>query len=131
MNVPIERDTCPVAGQDRDQRARSSGRRRVMTRVAWTAALRPEKVDAYVEAHANVWPDVLDAIRAAGIRDYSIWLWQDRVFAQYETDDHEGSLRIEAAAEATQRWRALMREYFAEDVTTVGVTWLEEIFRLE
>jgi L-rhamnose mutarotase len=102
-----------------------------MTRVAWTARLRPDKIDAYVEAHAVVWPDVLDAIRAAGIRDYSIWLWQDRLFAQYETDDHEASLQIEAAAEATQRWRAVMREYFEDEVATEGVTWLEEIFRLD
>jgi L-rhamnose mutarotase len=102
-----------------------------MARVAWTARLRPDKVEAYVEAHAKVWPEVLDAIRAAGIRDYSIWLWGDRVFAQYETDDHEASLRIESAAEATQRWRALMREYFEDEVATEGVTWLEEIFRLE
>ncbi len=103
----------------------------VMTRVAWTARLRPDKADAYVEAHANVWPDVVAAIRAAGIRDYSIWLCGDRVFAQYETDDQEASLRIESAAEATQRWRALMREYFEDEVATEGVTWLEEIFRLE
>jgi L-rhamnose mutarotase len=102
-----------------------------MARVAWTARLRPDKVDAYVEAHANVWPDVLDAIRAAGIRDYSIWLWQDRVFAQYETEDHEASLRVEAAAEATQRWRALMREYFTEELASEDVTWLPEIFRLD
>jgi L-rhamnose mutarotase len=102
-----------------------------MTRVAWTARLRPDKVDAYVEAHANVWPDVLAAIRASGIRDYSIWLWGDRVFAQYETDDHQASLRIEDAAEATQRWRALMRDYFDAELATEGVIWLEEIFRLE
>jgi L-rhamnose mutarotase len=105
--------------------------RSLMTRVAWTARLKPDKVDGYVEEHAHVWPDVLDAIRAAGIRDYSIWLWQDRVFAQYETDDHEASLRIEAAAAATHRWRAHMREYFADDVETEGMTWLPEIFRLD
>jgi L-rhamnose mutarotase len=102
-----------------------------MTRVAWTARLKPDKVDSYVDEHARVWPDVLEAIRAAGIRDYSIWLWQDRVFAQYETDDHEASLRIEEAAEATQRWRALMREHFVDDVAAEGVTWLTEVFRLD
>lgn len=102
-----------------------------MTRVAWTARLRPDKINDYVEAHAAVWPDVLEAIRVAGIRDYSVWLWEDRVFAQYETDDHETSLRVEAAAEATQRWRAIMREYFVDEVATEGFTWLEEIFRLE
>jgi L-rhamnose mutarotase len=102
-----------------------------MARVAWTARLKADKIEAYVEAHAAVWPDVLDAIRAAGIRDYSIWLWGDRVFAQYDSDDPEASRQLEAAAEATQRWRAVMREYFADDVVNDGVTWLEEIFRLE
>ena len=102
-----------------------------MTRVAWTARLRPDKVDAYVEAHANVWPDVLAAITRAGIRDYSIWLFGDRVFAQYECDDPEVAIAVENADEATQRWRALMREYFEPELAVNGVTWLPEIFRLD
>ncbi len=103
-----------------------------MARVAWTARLRPDRVDEYVAAHADVWPDVLAAIQAAGIRDYSIWLFEDRVFAQYECDgDHDEALRIEATAEATGHWRALMRECFQPEVATDGVTWLPEIFRLD
>lgn len=103
-----------------------------MARYAWTARLRPDKVEAYVAAHADTWPDVLDAIRAAGIHDYSIWLFEDRVFAQYAVDgDHDAALRTEAAAEATGRWRARMREYFQPEVATDGVTWLPEIFRLD
>jgi L-rhamnose mutarotase len=102
-----------------------------MTRVAWTARLRPDRIDAYVEAHANVWPDVLAAITAAGIRDYSIWLFEDRVFAQYECDDPAETIRLEDAAEATGRWRALMREYFVPELATEGVTWLPEIFRVD
>jgi L-rhamnose mutarotase len=102
-----------------------------MTRVAWTARLRPDRIDAYLEAHAAVWPDVLAAISAAGIRDYSIWLFEDRLFAQYECHDPEEALRIEGAAEATVRWRAHMREFFMPDVATDGVVWLREIFRLD
>ena len=103
-----------------------------MARYAWTARLRPEQVEAYVADHAAVWPEVLGAIRAAGIRDYSIWLFEDRVFAQYEVDgDHDEALRIEAAAEATGRWRTRMRAHFQPEVATDGVTWLPEIFRLD
>ena len=103
-----------------------------MARYAWTARLRPQKVQDYVRAHADAWPDVLAAITAAGIHDYSIWLFEDRVFAQYEVDgDHEEALRIEAADEATQRWRTLMREHFQPEDATDGVTWLPEIFRVD
>ena len=100
-----------------------------MARVAWTARLRPERIDDLRGGARERWPDVLEAIKAAGIRDYSIWLWEDRVFAQYEADDPEEALRMEDAAEATRRWRAQMRECFTEELATEGVTWLPEIFR--
>ena len=81
-----------------------------MARYAWTARLRPENVDDYVRDHAAVWPDVLEAIRAAGIRDYSIWLFEDRVFAQYEVDgDHDEALRLEAGVGVGGRARPLHR----------------------
>ncbi len=102
-----------------------------MVRVAWTGRLRPDKIEAYVEAHANVWPGVVDAMRAAGMRDYSVFIFGDRVFGTYECDDLDKSLAIEEAAEATQRWRSWMRELFDDEVTLYGPTWMREVFRLE
>ncbi len=102
-----------------------------MARVAWSGRLRPDKIESYVEAHANVWPEVVEAIRSAGMRDYSVFILGDRVFGTYECDDPEESLAIEEAAEATQRWRAWMREMFDDDVASHGPTWLREVFRLE
>lgn len=102
-----------------------------MARVAWTGRLRPDKIDAYVTAHAHVWPEVLAAITDAGIRNYSCYLFEDRVFGYYECDDPASARALEAAAEATQRWRAAMRELFDEEVTRDGETFLPEIFRLD
>ena len=51
-----------------------------MARVAWTARLRPEKINEYVDAHAKVWPEVLAMLKEAGIRNYSIYLFGDRAF---------------------------------------------------
>ncbi len=102
-----------------------------MVRVAWTGRLRSDKIETYVEAHANVWPELVDVMRAAGMRDYSVFLFEDRVFGTYECDDPEQSLAIEEAAEATQRWRAWMRELFDDEITLHGPTWLPEVFRLE
>ena len=33
----------------------------------------PDRIDDYVEAHGNVWPEMLEALRAAGIRNYTIF----------------------------------------------------------
>ncbi len=102
-----------------------------MARVAWTGKLRPDKIDEYVAAHAAVWPDVLAAIKDAGIRNYSCFLFGDRVFGYYECNDPGASLVLEAAAEATNRWRVAMAQLFDEEVAQNGPTFLPEIFRLD
>jgi L-rhamnose mutarotase len=38
-------------------------------RSAFVLRVRPDKVDEYVEAHRNVWPEMLAALREAGIRN--------------------------------------------------------------
>src|SRR3954467_14239341 len=79
-----------------------------MARIAWTGRLRPEKVDEYVEAHANVWPEMRQMIHDAGVRNYSISLFGDRVFGYYECDDPEATKAYQAAAEVTKRWGEAM-----------------------
>ncbi len=41
--------------------------------------MKPDRIDEYVAAH-DVWPEMLDAIKAAGIRNYTIFLAGTRVF---------------------------------------------------
>jgi len=102
-----------------------------MARVAWTGRLRPDKIDAYVEAHAAVWPDMLAMIKAAGVRNYSIYRFGDRVFGYYECDDPDAAAAYMAGAEVTTRWNAAMFPLFAEEVATEGLTYIPEIFRLD
>jgi L-rhamnose mutarotase len=102
-----------------------------MARVGWTGRLRPDKIDAYVEAHAAVWPEMLAMIKAAGVRNYSIYRFGDRVFGYYECDDPEASAAYMANAEVTTRWNAAMFPLFAEEVATEGLVYLPEIFRLD
>jgi L-rhamnose mutarotase len=102
-----------------------------VARVAWTARLRPEKINAYVEAHAHVWPEVLAMLKEAGIRNYSIYLFGDRVFGYYECDNPASAIAFQDSAEANQRWSAVMRQLFDREVTEHGATYLSEIFQLD
>jgi L-rhamnose mutarotase len=46
--------------------------------------LRPEKLEEYKRHHAAVWPEILSAIRKAGIRNYSIFHFRGQLFAYFE-----------------------------------------------
>ena len=71
--------------------------------------LRPEKREEYLRLHAAVWPEVEQALRAAGIQNYAIFLHDDLLFSYYEYagPDHASAQAQIAADPATQRWWAL------------------------
>jgi len=102
----------------------------VTQRVAFVLRVRPDRIDEYVAAHANVWPEMLDALRNAGIRNYSIFRDGNQVFGYFETDDAEASGQYMAAQEVSARWQDAMADLLEERVPDAGPTTLEEIFRL-
>ena len=56
-------------------------------RVGFVLRVKPDRVDEYVAAHRQVWPELLDALRAAGIRNYTIFRAGNEMFGYFETDD--------------------------------------------
>jgi L-rhamnose mutarotase len=100
-------------------------------RSAFVLRVRPEKLDAYLEAHSNVWPEMLEALRSAGIRNYTIFRHGNEVFGYYESDDLERAGQYLAGQEVNTRWQDTMAELLAERVPDQGPPPLEEIFRME
>ena len=99
-------------------------------RVAFVLRVRPEKIDEYVAAHRNVWPEMLAALRDAGISNYSIFRDGNQVFGYFETDDIDATEEYMAAQEVSRRWQEAMADLLEERVPDAGPPSLEEIFRL-
>jgi L-rhamnose mutarotase len=45
-----------------------------MQRVGFLIRVKAEKLEEYKKIHAEVWPDLLAELKAAGMRNYSLWL---------------------------------------------------------
>ncbi len=100
-------------------------------RSAFVLKVRPERIDEYVEAHRAVWPEMLDALRAAGIRNYSIFRSGNEVFGYFESDDLEAAGRYLDAQEVNSRWQDHMADLLEERVPDSGPPPLQEVFRLD
>ena len=44
-----------------------------MKRYAWHAYLLPGKLEEYTKRHREIWPEMIEVLRQAGIQNYSIW----------------------------------------------------------
>ena len=100
-------------------------------RSAFVLRVRPDKIDEYIEAHRNVWPEMLEALSAAGIKNYTIFRDGNQVFGYFEADDLETVAAHMQAQEVNARWQDSMAELLAERVPDAGPPALEEIFRLD
>jgi L-rhamnose mutarotase len=100
-------------------------------RSAFVLRVRPDKIDEYVEAHRNVWPELLDALRRAGIRNYTIFRHGNEVFGYFEADDLDAAGAYMATEKVNTRWQDAMAELLETRVRDDGPPALEEIFRLD
>ena len=79
-----------------------------MSHHAWVLEIRPGYEDEYKKRHDEIWPDVVEETRAAGIRNYSIFKHGLMLFGYFETDDLARSIRLLCQGEANKRWDEYM-----------------------
>jgi L-rhamnose mutarotase len=104
-----------------------------MERVGFEMRLLPGQEAEYRRRHAAVWPEMLDALRAAGVHDYSIFLRGEDLFGYLEVDDLERFQREIAASEVNARWQREMAGLIdpLTDPATGFHRRLDEVFHLD
>ena len=105
-----------------------------MERVCFLLRVRPDRLDEYKARHREVWPEMLDALRATGWGNYSLFLAPDGLLVGYlETDDFQGALDGMEATGVNARWQAEMAPFFelpGSERPDTGLERLEEVFHL-
>jgi L-rhamnose mutarotase len=105
-----------------------------MERVRFLLRVRPDRLEEYKARHREVWPDMLDALRATGWTNYSLFLDGDGLLVGYlETEDFEAALSGMEATDVNARWQAEMAEFFElpDDARPdTGLRRLEEVFHV-
>ena len=64
-----------------------------MQRVCFLLRIKPEHREEYLARHEAVWPEMLDALRRTGWRNYSLFIAEDGLVVGYlETDDFDAAV---------------------------------------
>jgi L-rhamnose mutarotase len=104
-------------------------------RICFLLKVRKEMLEEYKRRHAQVWPEMLDALRATGWHNYSLFLRPDGLLVGYlETDDFDRACSGMKDHPVNARWQAEMSPFFealdggaADD----NIVPLQEVFHLD
>jgi L-rhamnose mutarotase len=104
-------------------------------RVGFLLKVKQDKIAEYKRRHEQVWPEMLDALRRTGWRNYSLFMRDDGLlFGYFEAEESfQASLDGMAREDANARWQEFMAPYFEG----LGVhadqmmEELEEVFHLD
>lgn len=104
-------------------------------RVAFVLKIKKDKIEEYKYRHANVWPEMKQALRETGWHNYSLFMQPDgTLFGYLETPDFEAARAGMALREVNARWQAEMGEFFEQlegQRPDEGMAPLEEVFHLD
>lgn len=93
--------------------------------------IKENKVEEYKERHRNVWPEMICALKEAGIRNYSIFLECSDVYGYWESENVDRTLEFLSRNEVNSKWQ----EYMSDVIITEKKERFEiremEVFHME
>ena len=96
----------------------------------------PSLIQEYEKYHREVWPEIKDSIRSAGVLGMEIYRFGNRLFMLMEVDESfsfERKAQMDAENNKVQEWEALMWKYQqAISGAKAGEKWvlMDKIFEL-
>ena len=84
-----------------------------MERICFTLQISPQRVEEYKRAHANVWPEMREALNRNGWHNYSLFIREDGLLVGYlETPDFERAVANMQNEPINAKWQAAMKPLF-------------------
>ncbi len=105
-----------------------------MERYTWTAKVRDGMLEEYARRHAEIWPELVEVLRQAGIRNYTIWNTGSTLFGYYECEKGaDYAARVQAESPVVDRWNAYMKDVMVMemDPETGAQPRMTQVFLME
>ena len=105
-----------------------------MKRFGFKMFLKPGCQEEYARRHAELWPELAEQIRKAGVRNYSIFWDKDTnvLFSYQECEGDTTSQDTDKVDEITQRWWDMNADLMEVNPDNSPVTIpLQEVFHLD
>lgn len=99
---------------------------------AYIGRIRPGKEQEYIDAHKAVWPELIEAMKRAGVRKESCFLFENIVFVYVEAEHMAVTMDKLARDPINQKWDLFMEPLLESPSTSSSELFpeMQEVFRM-
>lgn len=104
-----------------------------MEKYAWRARIVDSAAEEYKRRHSEIWPEMLEVLKAAGIVNYTIWLSGNELFGYYECEKGiEYAAKVQAESPTVKKWDEYMKDILImeKDPVTGAQPQLKKVFEM-
>ena len=105
-----------------------------MEKYAWKAFVKEGCMDEYIRRHDEIWPEMLEVLKQAGIKNYTIWKVGNELFGYYECEKGvDFASSIQSHSDIVAKWDVYMADILImeKDPTTGAQPLLVKVFEME
>ena len=105
-----------------------------MEKYAWKGLIAEGKKEEYIRRHKEIWPEMVEVLKQAGISNYTIWNTGNEVFGYYECEKGvDYAAKVQAESPVVDKWNAYMEGVLIMemDPITGAQPLMEKVFELD
>lgn len=82
-----------------------------MERFAWKATVKDGMLDEYKRRHDNIWAELKQVLKDAGISNYTIWNVGNELFGYFECEKGVAfAEKVQAQSPVVDKWNEYMKD---------------------
>lgn len=105
-----------------------------MEKYAWKALVKEGCIAEYRRRHDEIWPEMKELLKSAGIRNYTIWNVGNELFGYYECEKGiEYAAKVQCESPIVEKWDEYMKDILImeQDPETGAQPMLVKVFELD
>lgn len=105
-----------------------------MEKYAWKANIVEGKLGEYINRHNNIWEEMRDVLKIAGIKNYTIWNVGNELFGYYECEfGIDYATQVQKESEVVNKWDEYMKDILImeKDPKTGAQPQLAKVFSFD
>lgn len=105
-----------------------------MEKYAWKAVVKEGCLEEYRRRHDEIWPEMVELLKKAGICNYTIWVCGNELFGYYECEKGmDYAAKVQRESEIVDKWNEYMDDVMVMemDPETGAQPQLTKVFELD